>query len=294
MEINPSKNKSGYEKISPTAWGVAYHRVLSDIKYAKEIFDQLEKLQKTTDPIEIEYMERTKSSKITPQLEARYMLINRLYNENKTNQILEIASGLSPRGLEMTDGDPSLTYIEVDIPSMAECKRCLLEKLFKSNVINPRPNLYIENGDALDKESLMAVTERFKNEPITIINEGLLRYMNFEQKAIVAKNVKVLLEKFCGFWITSDITLARILDQKDEDRINRGMVKAMSGIDVDKNVFESVEAAVEFFESFGFTVEKHSFLEVINELVSPKKLDMSSKETKELIEHPVVFVMKLK
>jgi O-methyltransferase involved in polyketide biosynthesis len=247
-----------------------------------------------TDPLEIEYMERTKSSKITPQFEARYKLINRLIEENKSNQILELASGLSPRGLEMTDNDASLAYVELDIPSMATVKRVLLDRLFEASRARPRPNLYIEDGDALDLNSLLASTRYFKAEPVTVINEGLLRYMNFEQKAVVAENVRALLEKFGGSWITSDITLVRILDQTDEARINRGMVKEMSGIDIDKNVFESAESAVEFFESFGFTVERHSFMEMADELVSPVKLGISDQEVENVMGHAVVFVMRLK
>ncbi|MFA6254311.1 MAG: class I SAM-dependent methyltransferase [Candidatus Paceibacterota bacterium] len=285
---------NSFEKISPTAWGVAYHRALAEIKYAKEIFEQLEKSSLPTDPLETKYMERTKTSHITPQFEARYKLINRLIRENKTNQILEIASGLSPRGLEMTDDDLDLAYVEVDILSMADCKRKLLEKLFESKIFKPRTNLCLEDGDALDVDSLLLAANHFKEEPITVINEGLLRYMNFDQKAIVAENVRTLLEKFGGAWITSDITLARILDQADEAKINRGMVKEMSGIDIDKNVFASVEVAIKFFEGFGFTVEKHSFMEVADELISPQKLSMGPEQVYDVAGHAVVFVMRLK
>ncbi len=295
LQGNPfAESKNSYEKISPTAWGVAYHRSQSDIKYAQEIFDELDAVVKPTDPLEIEYLKRSKESKIAPQFEARYKLIDRLIAENKTNQILEIASGLAPRGLEMTEKDPSLRYVEVDLPVMTRYKREILQALFEKGKAKPQPNLYIEDGDALDYNSLLAAVRYFKNEPITIVNEGLLRYMNFDQKAIVAKNIHALLEKFGGTWITSDITLIRLLKRDEERKANVKMVQALSGMNVEDNAFESEQAAVKFFEDAGFSVERHSFLEIIENLVSPAKINLSPEETRKLLEHPVVFMMRVK
>jgi len=287
-------SKNGYEKIGPTAWGVARFRAQADIKYAQEIFDELAILIKPTHPLEVEYIRRSKESNIAPQLEARYKLINQLLATSKTNQILEMASGLSPRGLTMTEEDPSLCYVEVDLPEMVETKKRLIQTLVDKNIAKPQNNLHIEDGDVLDADYLMATTRYFKTGPIAIINEGLLRYMNFDQKAIVAKNVRTLLEKFGGVWITSDITLPRVLEHHEESKLNRGLIKALSGIDIERNAFENEPAAIEFFKNLGFTIERHSFLEVIDDLISPKRLGMSKEETKELIEHAVVFVMRLK
>lgn len=282
-----------YEKIGPTAWGVAYERSLSDIKYAKGIFDELNNVVKSINPIQIEYMESVKKSKLAPQFEARYKLINHLIEKNKINQILEIASGLSPRGLEMTDENQSLQYVEVDLPVMAGYKREMLQNLFAQHKAKARNNLHIEDGNALDQNSLLAATQYFKNEPTTIVSEGLLRYLNFNQKAVVARNVQSLLEKFGGSWITPDVTLKKILAYEDERIDNRRRILALSGIDVGANSFESEEEARKFFVDLGFSVERHSFLEVIDELVSPKKLGLSPKEVEDSLRYAVVFVMKL-
>jgi O-methyltransferase involved in polyketide biosynthesis len=294
MEKDNFEKKSGYKKIGPTAWGVAYYRSQAGIKYAQEIFDELDVVVKPADPLEIEYLQHIKETKMVPPFEARYKLINRLIVENKSNQILEIASGLSPRGLMMTEEDQSLCYVEVDIPAMAENKRRILRNLFDKNKAKPQKNLHIEDGDALYKDSLMSAVRYFENEPITVVNEGLLRYMSFDQKAVIAKNIHDLLEKFDGVWITSDITVARMLEGRDEGKLNRKLIQALSGIDVEKNTFKDVEAAAEFFENTGFAIEKHSFLEAIDELASPKNLYISANETRRLLEHAVIFVMRLK
>lgn len=44
-----------------------------------------------------------------------------------------------------------------------------------------------------------------EDREIAIINEGLLRYLTFEEKKIVATNVYNML-KYNGVWITCDVT----------------------------------------------------------------------------------------
>ncbi len=288
------KIEKSYEKISPTAWGVAYQRTLSDIKYAKNIFNELDTIIQPTEPVQVEYIESVKKSKFAPQFEARFKLINRLFEENRTNQILELASGLAPRGLLLTDKYPSLRYVELDLPTMASHKRQLLGNLYAKHEAEPRGNLYIESGDALSEDSVFAAAEHFRNEPLAVINEGLLRYLNLDQKALVAQNVHALIKKFGGVWITSDITTKKVLTYEEERMAGRERVKKLSGIDVGENAFEDFAAAEKFFQNLGFSVEQHPFGEVINELVSPQKLELTRKEVEEMLKTAVVFVMRLK
>ncbi|MFA5386197.1 MAG: class I SAM-dependent methyltransferase [Candidatus Paceibacterota bacterium] len=292
MDIKEQNN--GYEKIGPTAWGVSYSRSLSDIKYAAEIFHELELSIKTTSKEEVEYFEASKKSKLAPQFEARQKLIDRLIEENKNDQILEIAAGFSSRGLAMTEKNDSLKYVEVDLPYIAEHKKQILQVLSSKYGINPSVNLRIESGDALDLNSLFESVKYFEQKPISVVNEGLLRYLSFDQKSIVAKNVHALLEKFGGVWITSDITLRRILTYEQERESNRERVLALSGINVVENSFDNAEAAKIFFENLGFSVEKHGFPEVIDQLVSPEKLGLSMGKVQEMINNLVVFVMRVR
>lgn len=287
------KENNNYENIGPTARGTAYRRTLSDIKYVKEIFDALESLEKLTNPVEIEYLENVKKSKLVPQFEARYKLTNRILAENKNNQVLEIAAGLSPRGLIMTEENPLLRYVELDLPAMAQRKRKILRTLFEQHKAEPRNNLHVEDGDALDNDSLLAAARHFRREPVSILNEGLLRYLGFDQKTTVAKNVRSLLEKFGGVWITPDITFKKIAAFQQEREDSRKRVMAISGINVEKNAFENADAARKFFNDLGFAVEQRDFLEIRDELSSPKKLGLSDEETGEMLKSFVVFVMRI-
>jgi hypothetical protein len=60
--MNDLKKEKKYESIGPTAWRISYFRTLTDIKYAKEIFDELNTVVAPSDPVQIEYMESAKTS----------------------------------------------------------------------------------------------------------------------------------------------------------------------------------------------------------------------------------------
>jgi hypothetical protein len=66
----------------------------------------------------------------------------------------------------------------------------------------------------------------------------------------------------------------------------------MTGINRDKNYFRNKIEAQVFFEERGFTVEQHSFMEAVDELVSPKTLSISPESVSALIGELVVFLMK--
>ena len=65
----------------------------------------------------------------------------------------------------------------------------------------------------------------------------------------------------------------------------------MTGIDVAKNYFENEDAARAFFEDLGFRIERHSFMEIADELVSPQRLHLSREQVEKEIGGLAVLVM---
>jgi len=285
-----SKDKKGtYDAISPTAWTVAYRRTFSDIPYSKEIYDELEKNRIKNDapdlPDEYKFLD------MAPLFEARHKLINKLVLAQNYFQILDIASGLTPRGLEMTR-NKDVKYVEVDLPEIIKQKRSIVQAILKKDNIPSRINLHLEIGNALSIKDLKKATKHFeKDKPIIIITEGLLRYFDFKEKTIVAKNVNALLKTFGGGWITPDIIYKRNLSPAFV--ANNERVSKLTGINIEVNKFSSVEAARTFFKNLGFKIQSHGFLEVLSDLVSPEKLKMSQNDVKEIIGPRIVFIMKL-
>lgn len=279
-----SAQKRGNESISPTAWTIAQQRSLTDIPYSQQIFEILEK-QLAKDGVVIS--DEFKSPQIAPQTEARYKLVDYLLRRAKVEQVLEIASGFSPRGLQMTD-ESQLAYVEVDLPEALRQKRQIIE------AIGQRVNLHLMVGDALNLEILEEITEVLDpDKKLGIVHEGLLRYLTFDQKAQVARNIYELLTKFEGVWITPDITLKQVVQAENTVvEGNTDKVGKSIGINIDQNRFDDVEHAQRFFENLGFSVEKHRFMEVVDLLSSPKKLGQIKEQVEDLIGSAYVFVMR--
>lgn len=284
--------EDAYERISPTAWMVARRRSFTDIPYAQEMFAALE--QRRIERNEPDIPEELKTPELTPQFEARYKLVNRLLREVRPGQILEIASGLSPRGLEFTELS-DFTVVEVDLPGVMALKQEIVTRTLQAKGSGSgRPNLHLETGNVLKLDDLLRATEYLKkSKPLAVVNEGLLRYLNFNEKAAVAKNVRNILDRFGGTWITPDITLRKVMEREgDVAKGQNERVKQLTGIDIDKNRFENVDHAQVFFEELGFEVERHKFDEVRGELVSPERLNIPSEEADATIAHAWAFVMR--
>jgi O-methyltransferase involved in polyketide biosynthesis len=291
------ERQGSHERISVTAWRVAYRRTLSDIPFSVEVFDELQKImRRTRSAAELQELDQLVQPDITPIFEARFKLVNRLLNEQRARQILEIAAGFSPRSLAMAR-DPSVEYSEMDLPGLVGEKRSIFEELVKQAKIPRYPNVHLNAGNALVMGDLLAAVKPFRKEPIAVVNEGLLRYLTFEEKTIMARNVQELLRLFGGAWITPDLSLRPqsafgLSGERRREQFAR--IERMTGIDVAKNYFENEDAARAFFEDLGFRIERHSFMEIADELVSPERLHLSNEQVEKEIGRLAVFVMKLR
>ncbi len=287
-EFIHQKHKKPYENISTTAWTVAYRRTFSDIPYAKEIYRELEKMRLANK--EPDLPDEYKFMAMVPLFEARHKLLNKLTLKANNKQILDIASGLTPRGLEMTE-QADIEYVEFDLPKMMSEKRKIVDNILRHNTISKRENLHLEAGDATKLADLERATIHFKpNQPLTVITEGLLRYLNAEEKIIIAKNIKLLLARFGGVWLTPDIIYKR--NQRPDFIANNERVAKLTGIDLESNKFPSIEAAQDFFNNLGFKVEIHRFMDVYSDLVTPALLNMPISEVEEIVGPRVVFEMR--
>lgn len=259
---------SSFSRVAPTAYSVARSRALSDIPFAKEIVKWMEK--------ELSGEKRIVSDAYEPKrvvtIEARYKLLDKLILENNKGQVLELACGLLPRGYLFSK--QGITYVETDLANLVNLKKKMYKKIFPKLSLK----LFLEKANALSKKDLLSACRHFEDKPLIITHEGLLRYLTFDEKRIVALNIHFLLEKFGGKWITCDITLKKMLPSSTLKNI-----KERIGMDVSKNAFRNVTHAKKFFTSLGFKVKVHSGREILNELSTPKVLGLTAKETKRML-----------
>lgn len=289
-----SKNERGHASISPTAVAVAYSRTFSDIPLSTEIFEEMQVINAQTGiNFSIEQIKGIVPPETAPMFEARFKLTDKILEESQVKQVLEIASGFSQRGLIMSQ-DPLIKYSELDLPGIMAEKKTVAEHLVENGKISRAANLYFHEGNALDMDDILSATQEFEEKPIAVLNEGLLRYLNREQRSIVAKNVHRLLEKFGGAWITPDTCVK--LGEQSEGRSMQGSdekIQQLTGIDVQKYYFKNEDEAQEFFENLGFTVERRNFMDVYGKLVSPENLNLPPEKIKDILKQRSVFVIRV-
>ena len=89
--------------------------------------------------------------------------------------------------------------------------------------------------------------------------EGLLRYLTFEEKALVARNVREILQRYGGWWITPDVHL--ISSTRRQTTEYRQQERETLGRSLEANYFEDLDHAQRFFEGLGFAVESRPLFE---------------------------------
>lgn len=267
-----------FESVSPTAILTSYPRIFTDIPYEKEIYKWLS--ENCNENIELNKL-------LAPEIEARYKLTNKLLEKLNIKQVFELAAGYSSRGLIYSKRD--YTYVEMDLESVSRNKIKLLNEIDEIN-----DNLHIVSGDALNYDDFIKCEKYFNpNKQIAIINEGLLRYLTFAEKKIVALNIYNFLRKYGGAWITCDLTPKRFLQKQDKQNptLNNSL-NIVTNRNSLSDRFENKEHIEEFFGEIGFkNIEIHKFIEVKNELKSFEILNIDKDECDELLDSAIVAIL---
>lgn len=268
-----------FESISPTAILTSYPRTFTDISYEKEIYKWLSK--NCNEDVKLNKM-------LAPEIEARYKLTNKILDELGIKQVLELAAGYSSRGLIYSQ--KGYNYIEMDLESVSKNKIRLL-----NDIDNINNNLHIISGNALNYDDYTKCDKYFDSKKeVAIINEGLLRYLTFEEKKVVATNIYNYLKKYKGVWITCDVTPKKILQKQDEciPNYNTDVSTITSRNDL-RERFEDIEHIKSFFGEIGFkNIEIHKFIEMKDELKSFDILGIDKNQYDELLETAIVAILK--
>jgi O-methyltransferase involved in polyketide biosynthesis len=276
--------KETYEKISPTAKFVAYLRTFTDIPFAKEIADE-----SAAERTYQQFAGESKESliRLSPYWEARYKATDRIITQRAITQILEVAAGLSPRGLAMTE-NPDVVYVVTDLPQILDQEKAIAEAIL-ARLNSSRPNLHFETANALDLESLLKASTVFVSDrPVAIVTEGLLPYLNREEKTVLANNIHELFRRYQGVWIASDVATRQYLeatlrlDEKRRERHNR--IASSTGSDLESNLFADENDLRNYFDKAGFRIEEYQYSNMTQDLSSPRLLNLSQEDRERAFE----------
>lgn len=138
---------------------------------------------------------------------ARHRLIDRLLDEaissEGVTQVIEIAAGMSPRGLRMSSRHDGVRYIEADLPAMAERKRRALEQAQASHEVAELDALADEGASSL--AALAAGLD--PGSRTAIVTEGLLNYFPREAVQGIWARIAAALRRFPSGVYISDLHL---------------------------------------------------------------------------------------
>jgi O-methyltransferase involved in polyketide biosynthesis len=134
-------------------------------------------------------------------------LLERAIERDGVSQVIEVASGLSPRGWRFTERyGERVTYVEADLPDMAARQRRALQRMGSLSEHHRVVAL-----DALTDEgedSLPALADELdRGAGLAIITEGLLGYLPSDAVADLWRRFARVLSRFSGGCYISDLHL---------------------------------------------------------------------------------------
>ncbi|MGB1016995.1 MAG: class I SAM-dependent methyltransferase, partial [Nannocystaceae bacterium] len=246
--ISPTAHYTGQvwcrHELSPAAFGTRFGSTL--FTATRPLVDALARF---TDGVTLERMLLERHLLLDAQLGAAI-------ETGGVTQVLELASGMSGRGLRMLDRyrDRGLRYIETDLPGMVARKRRALAKLDDTHI--PTGGHAVEELNVFANEgpsSLSAVAQAHLDptRPVAVISEGLLNY--FPKSAVIElwERLARLLRNFPEGHYFSDLHVADETLKYWPTRLARRIIGTFARGKVHLH-FETVDAAQSALLSAGF------------------------------------------
>ncbi len=264
-------------RISVTAKVSAYYRKFSDIAFAAEVAALIGADEAFAEIAREHALEPDKLTFYAPMFEARYKSITQLIAESGATQILELASGYSLRGLDLT-ATGSLHYVETDLPEVVATKRELLDDVRRRHDIAPRPLHVVMAADVLDLGQLQRAAAGFdRGRPLVILCEGLVGYLTREETGCLTRNVHRLLGEFTGgTWIVPDFAFKTEIGSLPPERIRlREAITGVTARQLDASAFEDGDELAAFLRGVGFAMQVCSQVDKTPSFSTLAALDLS-------------------
>ena len=254
-----NKPQPAHSLISPTAKLVAYYRQFANVPYAREVVRYTDAEQVARDLL----VTGSSLARAAASTGARYHCIMREVQQVGIDQVLELGSGLSLRGLAVTRARPEVIYVETDLPGMHAEKMAVLERILDQEGQPAPPNLHCLTANALRWNELLRVAEHLDPaRPVAVVHEGMAQYLKLDEKRVLAGHVRKLLERFGGVWITPDLDTREMQAKRDarapDQATRQATIAAVSRLTqrpFEDNHFDTQAALEEFLTGAGFAFD---------------------------------------
>jgi O-methyltransferase involved in polyketide biosynthesis len=243
-----------------TAKIAAYYRQFSDIPFAQEVATRIRADDAFEQILRDHRLERDQLTFYAPMFEARYKSITQLILKSGGSQVLELASGYSLRGFDLTRSS-TIRYVETDLPDVAVTKLALLDDVRRQHGIASNPLHVVTVADALDFEQVRTAARLLDpGQPLMVLCEGLIGYLTRQEIERLAANVHNVLGAFKGSsWICPDFSFKLDVQNLPPERVRlREAITGVTQRQLDASAFEDHGDLVAFLDRIGFSVRVRS------------------------------------
>ncbi|MCU4629608.1 class I SAM-dependent methyltransferase [Acinetobacter variabilis] len=196
-----TESLSQHRRISFTAHYTGYIWYKMGISHPVFATSKGKFLAKLVHPLE-SWAERHVGGSMRTTLKQRHQMIDehlsQLISKYPQLQVLEIASGLSPRSWNFRQKFPGINYRELDLPDMAKIKTNALQQIDQD-----APEVL--SGDIFSAELANIFKVFDPQQPLVIINEGLINYFDQKMLFTLLKGINEYGQGFSEVHYLSDI-----------------------------------------------------------------------------------------
>ena len=247
-----SQTEKDFTSVSPSAKSLLLMKGYTNIPYAK----QTAALMQGPEVFDLSFDDKDFWFWIrVMHFENRYWTIDQLLKETDSKNILELSSGYSLRSLDMCVKN-DVHYIDTDLPEVIATKQKMINELKLNEHLKGKLDLLPLN--VMDTVAFNAIAGMFEDGPLTIVNEGLLMYLNIEEKVLLCKTIHAILKRKGGCWITADIYVKRSEDMQAALPQSKSEAAFFEQHNIEENKFDSYETAEAFFKQQGFQLIKEA------------------------------------
>ena len=276
-----STQQKDYSSISPSAKSLLLMKGYTNIPYAKETAA----LMQGPEVFDLSFNEDDFWFWIrVMHFENRYWSIDQLLKQTDAKNILELSSGYSLRGLDLCKKDETVHYIDTDLPEVVTAKENIIAQLQLDKDVKGKFELLPLN--AMDESQVRTVLSRFNAGALTILNEGLLMYLDMDEKKQLCKILHSVLKERGGCWITADIYVKRPENMRANMTQSKSEAAFFEQHNIEENKFESYEDAAFFFREQGFELKKEAVPDYEALSVFPRLLKVLPEEIRNSKEPP--------
>lgn len=270
-----------FSSVSPSAKSLLLMKGYTNIPYAKEAA----KLMQGPEVFELSFDENDFWFWIrVMHFEMRYWSIDQLLQQTESTNILELSSGYSFRGIDLCEKNAGMHYIDTDLPGVINTKQHMMEQLHAGKNIKGKFELLPLN--VMDQQAFNNIISRYAEGPVTIVNEGLLMYLNLEEKKQLCKAIHQVLKQRGGYWITADVYVKRSAEMQASLPQSKGEATFFEQHHIEENKFDSYPEAEAFFKEQGFALVKEAVPDYQRLSVLPQLMKVLPEEARNSKEPP--------